>query len=220
MKQLSIAATGAAVLVLSSIGVSPAQAIQFTQVDYSGIISVDANFPVISSIEYPFQGSTVIDNLEGRLQDAGDTELTIDGPFHYISDQFQQLLASFGTSLDFFVNGSGSISQNGIELSSFNLAYDTTTDVLLVNQYDFESVRACLEGTCLITGNGAILGGSVTGFPVGSLSFNVSQTATPLGNSDSTATPPVRSTPEPSVVFGLVGLGGLLVSKRKSKPAA
>jgi hypothetical protein len=156
--------------------------------------------------------SYIIDNLSGRLQDEGDSELIIDHPFSYLGDYFGSYLSNYGSINSF--SGSGSIFK-GLSysptdlLSTFNFSYSKITDILTVKDYEFDKIEVCLSGTCNISGEGSA-SATVGGFlPVNaSVNFKVSQTATPL------------AVPEPSALLGLIGLGGFLAAKRKLQKAA
>lgn len=209
MKKLSIATAGAAFLV-GTVAMTPAKAADLTKLDYSGTASI--NLPILGDIPFDVNKSVTVDNLSGRLSDAGDSELTIDSPLSLLGDDFNQLLTVFGASLDSLA-GSGSISKDNVFLSAFNFFYDKTSDVFTVKDYNFDNIKVCLSSTCNLLGEGDFYG-SVFGFlPVsGNVSFNIDQTATPLSDS--------QPVPEPGTVLGLVGLGGFLAAKRKLKKAA
>lgn len=211
--KLSIATAGAAVVTLGTIGMAPVEAAQLTKLDYSGKVNAFlGTIPFTVDVDKSY----IIDNLSGRLQDAGDSELTLDHPFGYLGDYFGSYLSNLG-SIDSF-SGFGSIFK-GLSysptdlLSTFNFSYSKITDILTVKGYEFDKIKVCLSGTCNISGEGLALG-SVSSpifgkVPVkASVNFKVSQTATPL------------DVPEPSALLGLIGLGGFFAAKRKLQKAA
>ncbi|MBD1837772.1 PEP-CTERM sorting domain-containing protein [Coleofasciculus sp. FACHB-64] len=212
--KLSIATAGAAVVTLGTIGMAPVEAAQLTKLDYSGKVS--GTVSLFGDFTVDVDKSYVIDNLSGRLQDAGDSELTLDHPFGYLGDYFGSYLSNLG-SIDSF-SGFGSIFK-GLSysptdlLSTFNFSYSKITDILTVKGYEFDKIKVCLSGTCNISGEGLALG-SVSSpifgkVPVkASVNFKVSQTATPL------------DVPEPSALLGLIGLAGFFAAKRKLQKAA
>lgn len=215
--KLSIATAGAAVVTLGTIGMAPVEAAQLTKLDYVGQVNTTvSSFLGTIPFTVDVDKSYIIDNLSGRLQDEGDSELTIDNPFGYLGDYFGNYLSKFG-SIDSF-SGSGSIFK-GLSysptdlLSTFNFSYSKITDILTVKGYEFDKIKVCLSGTCNISGEGLALGSvSIPIFgkvPVNaSVNFKVSQTATPL------------DVPEPSALLGLIGLGGFFAAKRKLQKAA
>ncbi|MEP0856138.1 PEP-CTERM sorting domain-containing protein [Trichocoleus sp. ST-U3] len=211
--KLSIATAGAALVTLGTIGMAPVEAAQLTKLDYSGKVNAFlGTIPFTVDVDKSY----IIDNLSGRLQDAGDSELTLDHPFGYLGDYFGSYLSNLG-SIDSF-SGFGSIFK-GLSysptdlLSTFNFSYSKITDILTVKGYEFDKIKVCLSGTCNISGEGLALG-SVSSpifgkVPVkASVNFKVSQTATPL------------DVPEPSALLGLIGLGGFFAAKRKLQKAA
>lgn len=157
--------------------------------------------------------SYIIDNLSGRLQDEGDSELTIDHPFSYLGDYFGSYLSSYGTTINSF-SGFGSIFKGLSDstddlLSTFNFSYSKITDILTVKDYNFDQIEVCLSSTCNISGEGSALGSVFGNVPVvASVNFKVSQIATPL------------DVPEPSALLSLIGLGGFFAAKRKLQKAA
>lgn len=212
--KLSIATAGAAVVTLGTIGMAPVEAAQLTKLDYVGQVSgtVKPLFGAGIPFTVDVDKSYIIDNLSGRLQDAGDSDLTLDHPFSYLGDYFGSYLSNNGSINSF--SGFGSIFK-GLSysptdlLSTFNFSYNKITDILTVKGYEFDKIKVCLSGTCNISGEGSALG-TVGGFlPVNaSVNFKVSQTATPL------------NVPEPSALLGLISLGGFFAAKRKLRKAA
>ncbi|MBD1944885.1 PEP-CTERM sorting domain-containing protein [Coleofasciculus sp. FACHB-712] len=212
--KLSIATAGAALVTLGTIGMAPVEAAQLTKLDYSGKVS--GTVSLFGDFTVDVDKSYVIDNLSGRLQDAGDSELTVDHPFSYLGDYFGSYLSNNGSINSF--SGFGSIFK-GLSyspddlLSTFNFSYNKITDILTVKGYEFDKIKVCLSGTCNISGEGLALG-SVSSpifgkVPVkASVNFKVSQTATPL------------DVPEPSALLGLIGLAGFFAAKRKLQKAA
>ncbi|MFE1744669.1 PEP-CTERM sorting domain-containing protein [Coleofasciculus sp. H7-2] len=215
--KLSIAIAGAAVVTLGTIGMAPVEAAQLTKLDYVGEVSGTVNsffggIPFTVDVDKSY----IIDNLSGRLQDEGDSELTIDHPFSYLGDYFGSYFSNYGFINSF--SGFGSIfkglsySQTDL-LSTFNFSYNKITDILTVKDYEFDKIKVCLSGTCNISGGGSALGTVAGVLPVPvpvnvSVNFKVSQTATPL------------DVPEPSALLGLIGLGGFFAAKRKLQKAA
>jgi hypothetical protein len=186
--------------------------------------------------------SSTIDNLSGRLSDAGDSELTIDHPLSYLGNDFNDLLNLYSASIN-SLTGAGSVSNSNGVLSAFNFSYDNANDVFTVSGYDFDNLQVCLSSTCNIQGEGAYTGRINRFIPAsGTISFNVDQTATLLSDSPVVTEPsaailasdfPVvtepsaailasasQSVPEPSTLLGLVGFGGFLAAKRKQRKAA
>ncbi|MBD2741368.1 PEP-CTERM sorting domain-containing protein [Coleofasciculus sp. FACHB-1120] len=211
--KLSIATAGPAVVTFGTIGMSPVEAAQLTKLDYVG--QVDATVSsFLGTIPFTLDvdKSYIIDNLSGRLQDEGDSELTIDNPFSYLGNYFGSYLSNNGSINSF--SGFGSIfkglsySQTDF-LSTFNFSYNKITDILTVKDYEFDKIKVCLSGTCNISGEGSASGTAFGSIPVqASVNFKVSQTATPL------------DVPEPSALLGLIGLGGFFAAKRKLQKAA
>lgn len=239
VKKLSIATAGAAFVALGTFGMAPANATVLTQVDYSGTASISI---LGQSVSLPVNTSSIIDNLSGRLSDAGDSELTIDNPLSYLGNDFNDLLNLYNASLN-SLTGSGSVSNNNGFLSAFNFFYDNVNDVLTVSDYNFDSILVCLSSTCNVSGQGDYIGTIFGAVPAsGTISFNVNQTATPLSTSpvvpeSSATTPPSdspvvpepsaalpvsdsQSVPEPSALLGLIGFGSFLAAKRKQRHAA
>ncbi|HEY9295750.1 MAG TPA: PEP-CTERM sorting domain-containing protein [Phormidium sp.] len=208
--KLSIATAGAALVTLGTIGMAPVEAAQLTKLDYSGKVS--GTVSLFGAFTVDVDKSYIIDNLSGRLQDAGDSELTLDHPFGYLGDYFGSYLSNLG-SIDSF-SGFGSIFK-GLSysptdlLSTFNFSYNKITDILTVKGYEFDKIKVCLSGTCNISGEGSASGTAFGFIPVqASVNFKVSQTATPL------------DVPEPSALLGLIGLGGFFAAKRKLQKTA
>ncbi|MEW5861588.1 MAG: PEP-CTERM sorting domain-containing protein [Cyanobacteriota bacterium] len=217
--KLSLATAGAVVVTLGTIGMAPVEAAQLTKLDYVGEVSgtVKPLFGAGKPFTVDVKKSYIIDNLSGRLQDEGDSELTIDHPFSYLGDYFGSYFSNSGATIDSF-SGFGSIfkglsdSQTDL-LSTFNFSYSKITDILTVKDYNFDQIEVCLSSTCNISGKGSAFG-SVSSPVFGnvpveaSVNFKVSQTATPL------------DVPEPSALLGLIGLGGFFAAKRKLQKAA
>lgn len=180
MKKLSIATAGAAFVALGTFGVAPANATVLTQVDYSGTASISI---FGQSVWLPVNTSSIIDNLSGRLSDAGDSELTIDNPLSYLGSDFNDLLNVYNASIN-SLTGSGSVSNNNGFLSAFNFSYDNANDVFTVSNYDFDSIQVCLSSTCNISGQGDYAGRMYGLIRTnGTISFNLNQTATLLPDS-------------------------------------
>ena len=213
--KLSLATAGAVVVTLGTIGIAPVEAAQLTKLDYVGEISgtVKPLFGAGMPFTVDVDKSYMIDNLSGRLQDEGDSELTIDHPFSYLGDFFGNSLSNYGVTFNSF-SGFGSIfkglsySQTDL-LSTFNFSYNKITDILTVKDYEFDKIKVCLSGTCNISGEGSA-SGTVRGVlrVNASVNIKVSQTATPL------------DVPEPSALLGLIGLGGFFAAKCKLQKAA
>ncbi len=239
VKKLSIATAGAAFVALGTVGMAPANASTLTQLNYSGTASITI---FGQSVSLPVNTSYSIDNLSGRLSDAGDLELTIDHPLSYLGNDFNDLLNLYSASIN-SLTGAGSVSNSNGVLSAFNFSYDNTNDVLTVSDYDFDNLQVCLSSTCNIQGEGAYTGRINRFIPAsGTISFNVDQTATLLSDSPVVTEPsaailasnlPVvtepsaatsasasQSVPEPSILLGLVGFGGFLAANRKQRKAA
>ena len=240
MKNLSIAIVTASCLAVGTVGIAPAMAVNLTQLDYSGSITgkatADLGFLDVTLFDETIEFNNIsftVDNLSGRLQDSGDSQLTIDSPFQLINDAiFLDLVGDIqipalpddidiATLLgDFDGTGevySGGLSDNGPKLSDFYFSYDSATDVFTVDGYDFASIESCLDGTCSLFG-GLEQELSIS-LPVfgevdlsGEVSFAIAQTATPLNND-------VSSVPEPSALLGLAVVGGFVAAKRKRKAA-
>lgn len=210
----TIASVGSAFLALGTVGMAPANAADLTKVDYSGTANIEVN-SFLGSVSLPLDvnKSFIIDNLSGRLSDAGDAELTIDDPLSFFGGEFKDLFTSVGSSLDTLVGG-GAISKDNVFLSSFNFFYDKLSDVLTINNYDFDNIKVCLSSTCNLLGEGNFSGSVLFGnIPVvGQFNFDLDQTATPLSDP--------QSVPEPSTFLALVGLGSFLAAKRKQTKAA
>lgn len=193
--KFSIATTGAAFIILGTISMAPAKATSLTKVDYSGTVNVSIVSPIKQNFDpVAVNESYTVDNLSGRLSDAGDSELTIDNPLSYLK-AFTDLLTPYNASLS-SLNGSGSVFQDGTFLSSFNFFYDKPSDILTVKDYDVNSIQPCLSGTCQVSGNGNF-SGTVYGFipASGNLNFDLTQTATPLPDANAGAQP-TTSPPE------------------------
>ena len=217
-----------------------------TQLNYSGTVTVKSNvIPLLASELSGLPGimfsgnqaiatvdqSIIVNNLRGRLHDPGDTELTI--PLSDAHDSFHNIFPGLFSGFSQVIS-LGSININGEVLdlqnsllSSFNISYNEITDEVIIDNYDFNSIKLCLDSQCRLNGTGSIttnvaLDFLIPGFPVGgsssvntAVSFNVTQTATPLSFVDP---PSVPSVPEPSFLLGsLLAGGGLLNAKRKQK---
>ncbi len=252
MKRLSVALIGAGFMALGAVSAAPAEAAQVTletckdlnlnctQLDYSGTVTIESDLIERLASELSglpgivFDGnratatveqSIIVDNLSGRLHDSGDTELTI--PLSYAQNYSDTIFSGFYSAISLnSINISGDIldiQEN--PLSSFRI-FDKDNEVI-INGYAFDPIKPCLDGTCLITGEGSIttdvnlaflypslpVQGSVL-IPTG-VNFNVSQTATPLSFVEPTSVP---SAPEPSFLLAsLLAGGGLLTAKRKHK---
>jgi hypothetical protein len=224
VKKLSIATAGAAFVVLGTVGMAPANASALTQLNYSGTASMSM---FGQSVSLPVNTSYSIDNLSGRLSDAGDSELTIDHPLSYLGNDFNDLLNLYSASIN-SLTGAGSVSNSNGVLSAFNFSYDNANDVLTVSDYDFDNLQVCLSSTCNIQGEGGYTGRILGIVPAsGTISFNVDQTATLLSDAPVVTEPSAailasasQSVPEPSTLLGLVGFGGFLAAKRKQWKAA
>jgi hypothetical protein len=224
VKKLSIATAGAAFVVLGTVGMAPANASALTQLNYSGTASISI---FGQSVPLPVNTSSTIDNLSGRLSDAGDSELTISHPLSYLGNDFNDLLNLHRASIN-SLTGAGSVSNSNGVLSAFNFSYDNANDVLTVSDYDFDNLQVCLSSTCNIQGEGGYIGRILGSVPAsGTISFNVDQTATLLSDSPVVTEPSAailasasQSVPEPSTLLGLVGFGGFLAAKRKQWKAA
>jgi hypothetical protein len=231
MKRLSIVIAGTAIA-LGTVCMAPVEAATVTNLNYSGSFSVKSSYlpflPGVTGDEViiPIDQDFDIDNLSGRLSDAGDTMLTI--PWKNDSDTLSDLFPGF---LSFFYEddlltsfqGMGSVwdLQNN-KLSDFDFAYDKPTGEMVVDRYDFNEIKPCLSATCSVTGQGDVLLSIPyvdLGLPLSGtrsvdavISFNLTQTAKPLSP---TQTP---SAPEPSFLLAsLLAGGGLLNAKRKQK---
>jgi hypothetical protein len=188
VKKLSIATAGAAFVALGTVGMAPANASALTQLNYSGT----ANISIFGqSVSLPVNTSSTIDNLSGRLSDAGDSELTIDHPLSYLGNDFNDLLNLYSASIN-SLTGAGSVSNSNGVLSAFNFSYDNANDVFTVSDYDFDNLQVCLSSTCNIQGEGAYTGRINRFIPTsGTISFNVDQTATLLSDSPVVTQPSV-----------------------------
>ena len=256
MKGLSVALIGAGFMALGAVSAAPAEAAQVTletckdfnlnctQLDYSGTVTVKSEFIYLLASELSglpgivfeekqatatVEQSIIIPDLDVRLHDPGDTELTI--PLSYAQDYsdtiFPGLFSGFSQLISLnSIDIKGQISDvQKNPLSSF-MIYEENDEVI-IKGYAFEPIKSCLDGTCLITGEGSIttdvnLALLYPSLPVqGSASvttgvnFNVSQTATPLSFVEPTSVP---SAPEPSFLLAsLLAGGGLVTAKRKQK---
>ncbi|MEQ8464513.1 hypothetical protein [Coleofasciculus sp. E1-EBD-02] len=171
-------------------------------------------------------------NFSGRLCDAGDCNLTI--PRSYAQDYSDQIVPGFfsGLSQVFFlssidIKGQVLDTQNSL-LSDFYISYNPDVKEVIIDGYDFNRIQPCLDGECLIKGTGFV--NTNTDIPLAFLfpdlglqgssvvthvSFNVTQTATPLSFTEPTSVP---SAPEPSFLLAsLLAGGGLVTAKRKQK---
>lgn len=198
-----------------------------TRLDYSGTVTLESNVIPLLARELPsFPGivfnenkatatveqSIIIDNLSGRLHDSGDTELTLplSDAQNSLSNIFSGLFSRFSQVISL-----GSINLNGEvldiqkqSLSSFDISYNKVTDEVIIGGYDFNRIKPCLNGICMINGTGSIS----TNVALAGVNFNVTQTATPLDP------PSVPSAPEPSFLLGtLLAGGGMFAAKRKQK---
>lgn len=217
-----------------------------TRLDYSGTVTLESNvISLLSSKLSSLPGivfnenkatatveqSIIIDNLSGRLHDSGDTELTL--PLSDVHNSLSNIFSGLFSGSSQVIS-LGSINLNGEvldiqkqSLSSFDFSYNEVTDEVIIGGYDYNLIKPCLNGICLINGTGSIstnvalaflspnlpLPGSV--LVSTDMSFNVTQTATPLSFVDP---PSVPSAPEPSFLLGsLLAGGGLLNAKRKQK---
>lgn len=204
-----------------------------TRLDYSGTVTLESDVISLLSSELPalpgivFKGnqatatleqSIIIDNLSGRLHDSGDTELTLplSDAQNYSDKVFSGLFSKF---LNFLSLNSINIDGKVLDiqenpLSSFRISYSKVTDQVIIGGYDYNRIKPCLNGICLINGAGSIKTNVAGGSSSVSTNviFNVTQTATPLDP------PSVPSAPEPSFLLGsLLAGGGLLNAKRKQK---
>jgi len=225
---MAIAGTAIA---LGTVGMAPVEAATVTNLNYSGALSVKSPYlpflPDVNGDEVtiPIDQDFDIDNLSGRLSDAGDTMLTI--PWKNDSDTLSDIFPGF---LSFFYeddlltsfDGTGSVwdLQNN-QLSDFNFYYDKPTGEMVVDGYDFNEIKLCLSATCSVTGQGDVslsIPGAAVGIPFletipvdADISFYLTQTAQPLSP---TETP---SVPEPSFLLAsLLAGGSLLRAKRQS----
>lgn len=235
MKKLSIATAGAGVLALSLFGASSAEAASLTKLDYSGSVSVSSPLLLFLDptsgglLDVPIETSVVVDDLDNRLSD-GDLTIPI---FGSLEDYFSISLSDY-LSLDVF-EGAGSIfsdAAKSLQLSVFDWFYDSSTDILTVGGYDFDSISSCLVGTCYLTGNGiASATTPFLPFPLGAFfEFELAQTATLLsdGGSDETTDdgvviisyPDSQAVPEPAALLGLFSLAGFLAAKRRQEKVA
>jgi len=224
-------------MALGAVSAAPAEAAQVTletckdlnlnctQLDYSGTVSVESEFIFLLASELSglpgivfdenqatatVEQSIIIPDLDARLHDSGDTELTI--PLSYAQDYSDTIFSGLFSGFSQFISlNSINISGDILDiqenpLSSFNVSYKDKE--VIINGYAFDPIKPCLDGTCLITGEGSI--NTTTG-----VSFNVSQTATPLSFVEPKSVP---SAPEPSFLLAsLLAGGGLLNAKRKQK---
>lgn len=214
-----------------------------TRLDYSGTVTLESNVISLLSSELPalpgivFNGnkaiatveqSIIFDNLSGRLHDSGDTELTLplSDAHNSLPNIFSGLFSEFSQAISLgSINLNGEVldSQNQ-SLSSFDFSYNKVTDEVIIGGYDYNRIKPCLNGICMINGTGSITTNVALAFLYPSLhlpssvlvstgvNFNVTQTATPLDP------PSVPSAPEPSFLLGsLLAGGGLLNAKRKQK---
>lgn len=253
MKGLSVALIGAGFMALGAVSAAPAEAAQVTletckdlnlnctQLDYSGTVTIESD--LIERLESQLAGlpgivfsdnqatatveqSIIVDNLSGRLHDSGDTELTI--PLSYAQDYSDTIFSGLFSGFSQFIS-LNSINIDGQvldvqenPLSIFRI-FDEDDEVI-INGYAFDPIKPCLDGTCLITGEGSITTDVNPAFLYPSLpvqgsasvitgvNFNLTQTAKPLSSTD---TP---SAPEPSFLLAsLLAGGGLLTAKRKQK---
>lgn len=208
-----------------------------TRLDYSGTVTLKSNLiPLLRSELSGLPGivfngnqatatleqSIIIDNLSGRLHDSGDTELTLPlSDAHNYSDKvFPGLFSRFSKFLSLnYININGEVLDiQKQSISSFDISYSKVTDEVIIGGYDFNRIKPCLNGICLINGAGSMTTDVALDFlpQISSVStnvsFNVTQTATPLNP------PSVPSAPEPSFLLGsLLAGGGLLNAKRKQK---
>ena len=69
-----------------------------TKLDYVGEVSgTVSSFLGTTPFTVDVDKSYIIDNLSGRLQDEGDSELIIDHPFSYLGDYFGSYLSNYGS---------------------------------------------------------------------------------------------------------------------------
>lgn len=213
IKKLPIATAGAAFLALGLVSIAPAEAAQVSKIDYEGFLTVSSPFlPIFTgqpgnTLTLPLSDSVTVDNLSGRLEDEGDSQLTI--PFlssleTYLPELFDKI--PNGISLTSF-SGAGSIFGDVAktnQLSSFVWDYNPNNDILTVDGYDFSRIQPCLNGTCYIDGTGTLQSAV-------NVSFDLAQTTTPLGESE--------SVPEPLTILGSsTALGfGALFKRQHSK---
>lgn len=233
MNKFSIATVCVAVLAVSAVGSTPADAANLTRLDISGNVTVSSNsLPLltgkpVTKVNRMVNLEVIIDNLAKRLKDEQDSNLTflIVG---YLDQYLPKVLPPLpsGISITAF-SGQGSIFGDGAKtnfLSEFFWSYDSVQDILTVDGYDFSRIEMCLETTCYLSGASNQFSVSSAGVLIDDLKmrFNVAQTATPLGpnisqlnsiTSFNTSQTNTKSVPEPASILGLfvtLGFGTLL----------
>jgi hypothetical protein len=184
LKKLVLVAIAVAAIALGLPQLALAETTQLTQLDYAGFVTVEGAYPL--PFRYRFNvphKSFAVENLSGRLQDEGDSELTIE-----LLRSLKKLASTLtGLTLS-SLRGSGAIfsdAEKTIQLSPFEFSYNPVDDILTVDGYDFAKIQSCLSRTCYLAGT-AFAVGSLGSLPITTtVEFDVAQTATPIGDRDS-----------------------------------
>lgn len=227
--RLALIATALATLGTQVMSIEPTFAAEITfdtEAEIAGSLSFSSFF--ISAIEdelnvtLPSESIPFAEEFSDRFTIDDDPNQYLDGDISLGWKSFlsEDLWLDFGgidfslleSFLDIDFGGTGLLT-NGIEDLAFTLSYDSVNKEFISTFTDFDPdnnfIDSCLIGVCTATADFEFSLFFNQGFPleVVSAAGNFAITTTPVGSS--------QSVPEPTLLLGLLGIGGCVASQRR-----